>query len=393
MRLTKWIAPAVAGAALIGVAAPRAFAQNFDDPKEFAAAQELLKMTPEGPAGKPWEQHLGGHEVDTTKYKKPGPYRICFSNASVDNPWRVVGWLDMQRQHEHEAAGESPGEVRALPRVDIKRAGKFPQRPGRLLRLGKPAILQGDREKEDEKSADRARDQEHGDHVAGEQLDQECAAHRRDRQTDPQDTRDQAALNGRDLVWQHRHHGGEQRVEEQLGETPSGEDDRDAGRQGDNEDAEGAAYQAADHPWPPHAQPRRGAVAHPAEERITEHRQQCAGPGDKRQAARCPFDPHQRVDLQCQGDQQGRDEQQAGAHVRQRVQRDKTPAHPVCRGWPGLQHSLSCGSVLQSAPRSTGPGHSPANRPTRDDMMIRKAMVIPLGHRNRTVLAVQPAYE
>ena len=49
MRLTKWVAPAVAGAALMGVAAPHAFAQNFDDPKEFAAAQELLKMTPRGP--------------------------------------------------------------------------------------------------------------------------------------------------------------------------------------------------------------------------------------------------------------------------------------------------------------------------------------------------------
>ena len=51
MRLTKWIAPAVAGAALMGVAAPHAFAQNFDDPKEFAAAQELLKMTAAGPCG------------------------------------------------------------------------------------------------------------------------------------------------------------------------------------------------------------------------------------------------------------------------------------------------------------------------------------------------------
>jgi ribose transport system substrate-binding protein len=72
MRLTKWIAPAVAAASLIG-AAPQAFAQNFDDPKQFQEAQELLKMTPQGPEGKPWEQNLGGKEVDTSKYKKPGP--------------------------------------------------------------------------------------------------------------------------------------------------------------------------------------------------------------------------------------------------------------------------------------------------------------------------------
>ena len=97
MRLLKWIAPAVAGAALAS-RRHAASAQNFDDPKEFQAAQDLLKMTPEGPEGKPWEQHLGGKEVDTSKYKKAGPYRICFSNAGVDNPWRVVGWTNMQAQ-------------------------------------------------------------------------------------------------------------------------------------------------------------------------------------------------------------------------------------------------------------------------------------------------------
>src|SRR5271157_1524315 len=62
------------------------------------AAKDLLAMTPHGPADKPWEQHRDGKEIDTTQYKKPGPYRICFSNAGLFNPWRVVGWLDMQAQ-------------------------------------------------------------------------------------------------------------------------------------------------------------------------------------------------------------------------------------------------------------------------------------------------------
>ena len=84
--------------------ATAAAAQNFDDPKDFAYAQELLKMKPSGPEGKPWEQNLGGKEVDTSKYKKPGPYRICFSNAGVDNPWRVVGWTDMQAQVDADKA-------------------------------------------------------------------------------------------------------------------------------------------------------------------------------------------------------------------------------------------------------------------------------------------------
>ncbi len=85
--------------AVLGVAfATAATAQNFDDPKDFEYAKQLLAMKPQGPEGKPWLQNLGGKEVDTSKYKKAGPYRICFSNAGVDNPWRVVGWTDMQAQ-------------------------------------------------------------------------------------------------------------------------------------------------------------------------------------------------------------------------------------------------------------------------------------------------------
>jgi ribose transport system substrate-binding protein len=85
-------------AAAVVMAAMPALAQSFDDPKEFAHQRELMKMMPQGPADKPWEQHLGGQMVDTTKYKKPGPYRICFSNAGVGNPWRVVGWTTMQAE-------------------------------------------------------------------------------------------------------------------------------------------------------------------------------------------------------------------------------------------------------------------------------------------------------
>jgi hypothetical protein len=65
------------------------------------------------------------------------------------------------------------------------------------------------------------RGQEHGQPVAGEQLDQEGAAHRGDRHADAKDPGDQAALTGRDLVGEHRHQGGQQGVEEQLGDAPS----------------------------------------------------------------------------------------------------------------------------------------------------------------------------
>lgn len=90
--------------AVTAVMAAPAFAQSFDDPKEFAHQRELLSMKPEGPAGKPWEQHVGGGMVDTAKYKKAGPYKVCFSNAGVGNPWRVVGWTTMQAEVDVEKA-------------------------------------------------------------------------------------------------------------------------------------------------------------------------------------------------------------------------------------------------------------------------------------------------
>lgn len=51
-----------------------------------------------GPADKPWEQALEPTNVDTAKYKKAGPYHLCFSNAGVGNPWRQVGFKNMQAE-------------------------------------------------------------------------------------------------------------------------------------------------------------------------------------------------------------------------------------------------------------------------------------------------------
>jgi ribose transport system substrate-binding protein len=79
-----------------------AFAQvaNVDVDKEMQEQARLMTATPEGPAGQPWLQRIGGKTVDTAKYKKKGPYTLCFSNASVGNPWRVVGWNTMQAEVE-----------------------------------------------------------------------------------------------------------------------------------------------------------------------------------------------------------------------------------------------------------------------------------------------------
>lgn len=81
-----------------------AYAQEFNDPAEFKKQRELLSTQAEGPEGKPWEQHLGGGLVDTAKFKKDGPHTICFSNAGVFNPWRVVGLNNMKGEAELQKA-------------------------------------------------------------------------------------------------------------------------------------------------------------------------------------------------------------------------------------------------------------------------------------------------
>ncbi|WP_051094394.1 substrate-binding domain-containing protein [Kaistia granuli] len=81
-----------------------AYAQEFNDPAEFKKQRELLSTKAEGPEGKPWEQHLGGGMVDTAKFKKDGPHTICFSNAGVFNPWRVVGLNNMKGEAELQKA-------------------------------------------------------------------------------------------------------------------------------------------------------------------------------------------------------------------------------------------------------------------------------------------------
>ncbi|MFC5420971.1 ABC transporter substrate-binding protein [Bosea eneae] len=91
-------------AALLAVLSTGAIAQNFNDPAEFERQKALLTVAPQGPEGKPWEQNLGGEKVDTAKYKKPGPYKLCFSNAGVNNPWRVVGFTNMQAEVEANKA-------------------------------------------------------------------------------------------------------------------------------------------------------------------------------------------------------------------------------------------------------------------------------------------------
>ncbi|MEV4846388.1 substrate-binding domain-containing protein [Micromonospora matsumotoense] len=67
---------------------------------DYDAELALLGATPTGPADKPWEQMLNPTMVDTAKFKKAGPHKICFSNAALNNPWRQVGFKTMQAEVE-----------------------------------------------------------------------------------------------------------------------------------------------------------------------------------------------------------------------------------------------------------------------------------------------------
>lgn len=83
---------------LVLALAGTAGAQNFNDPEEFARQKEQLTMTPHGPEGQPWAQYLVDQMADTSKYKKEGASTVCFSNAGVNNPWRVVGFTNMTQE-------------------------------------------------------------------------------------------------------------------------------------------------------------------------------------------------------------------------------------------------------------------------------------------------------
>lgn len=97
----------LAAAAGVVMTGPGAWAQQFDDPEEFAKQREQLQTEPMGPEGKPWEQYLVDSMVDTAGHEAEAPYTLCFSNAGVNNPWRVVGFTNMQAEIDlHDEIGE-----------------------------------------------------------------------------------------------------------------------------------------------------------------------------------------------------------------------------------------------------------------------------------------------
>ncbi len=81
-------------------------AQFFTD-ADYDKSVEYMKKAPLNPNDPIYLQYLEENPTDISKYSqyasfagKQPPYNICFSNAGVNNPWRVTGYVTMREQVE-----------------------------------------------------------------------------------------------------------------------------------------------------------------------------------------------------------------------------------------------------------------------------------------------------
>lgn len=92
-------------------------ASQFFNDKDFAESQQLMTAKPINPDAPIYLQSLIDNKIDTTKFKKEPPYNLCFSNAGVNNPWRVTGYVTMREQVEQLRA---EGLVKNFYHVDAQ---------------------------------------------------------------------------------------------------------------------------------------------------------------------------------------------------------------------------------------------------------------------------------
>ena len=68
------------------------------DQADYDEQFEQRSATFEGDAEQPWLQYIDGDMTDTSEFASDGAKKVCFSNASIDNPWRQTGWITMNQQ-------------------------------------------------------------------------------------------------------------------------------------------------------------------------------------------------------------------------------------------------------------------------------------------------------
>ena len=85
---------------------------------DYERQLEQRDVEPTGDASEPWLQAIDPEMVDTSEYAMEGPATVCFSNASVSNPWRVTGFITMQQQVEVFQESGEIGEFRVSDAAD-----------------------------------------------------------------------------------------------------------------------------------------------------------------------------------------------------------------------------------------------------------------------------------
>ncbi|RNL86029.1 substrate-binding domain-containing protein [Halostreptopolyspora alba] len=96
--------------------------QDWFDQEEYEEQLAQRDIEPEGDPDEPWLQAIDPEYVDTSEFALEGADAeeptVCFSNASVSNPWRVTGWITMQQQVEALQEEGEIGEFRVSDAAD-----------------------------------------------------------------------------------------------------------------------------------------------------------------------------------------------------------------------------------------------------------------------------------
>ena len=99
-------APAAAKNPGLALDAAKVAAQFFTE-ADYEESLKEMSMTALNPNDPIYLQYLVENPTDISKYpqyaafaQKKAPYNVCFSNAGVNNPWRVVGYIDIREQVE-----------------------------------------------------------------------------------------------------------------------------------------------------------------------------------------------------------------------------------------------------------------------------------------------------
>lgn len=81
-----------------GDAGEEAGSEEWFQQADYDEQFEQRSATFEGDPEAPHLQYIDGEMTDTSEFASEGAKKVCFSNASISNPWRQTGWITMNEQ-------------------------------------------------------------------------------------------------------------------------------------------------------------------------------------------------------------------------------------------------------------------------------------------------------